>query len=77
MMRMRENAESIAFYSGEGREGSIFKKRFALLLDNFWKIIQKRKQLIWINSGYSQIAIIFRWLWPCRAIWRTRLRWAG
>ena len=24
MMRMRENAESIAFYSGEGREGSIF-----------------------------------------------------
>lgn len=59
MMRMRENAESIAFYSGEGREGSIFKKRFALLLDNFWKIIQKRKQLIWINSGYSQIAIIF------------------
>lgn len=59
MMRMRENAESIAFYSGEGREGNIFKKRFALLLDNFWKIIQKRKQLIWINSGYSQIAIIF------------------
>lgn len=59
MMRMRENAESIAFYNGEGREGSVFKKRFALLLDNFWKIIQKRKQLIWINSGYSQIAIIF------------------
>ncbi len=59
MMRMRENAESIAFYSGEGREGSVFKKRFTLLLDNFWKIIQKRKQLIWINSGYSQIAIIF------------------
>lgn len=59
MMRMRENAESIAFYNGEGREGSVFKKRFALLLENFWKIIQKRKQLIWINSGYSQIAIIF------------------
>ena len=59
MMRMRENAESIAFYSGERREGSVFKKRFTLLLDNFWKIIQKRKQLIWINSGYSQIAIIF------------------
>jgi ABC-type uncharacterized transport system fused permease/ATPase subunit len=30
-----------------------------LLLDNFWQIITKQKQLIWINSGYSQIAIIF------------------
>jgi putative ATP-binding cassette transporter len=28
-------------------------------LDNFWHIIQKQKQLVWINSGYSQIAIIF------------------
>lgn len=59
MMRMRENAESVAFYSGEQQEGSVFKKRFSLLLDNFWKIVNKQKQLIWINSGYSQIAIIF------------------
>lgn len=59
MMRMRENAESIAFYSGEEQEGRVFKKRFAVLLDNFWHIVQKQKQLVWINSGYSQIAIIF------------------
>ena len=59
MMRMRENAESVAFYSGEGHEGSVFKKRFTLLLDNFWNIIKKQKQLIWLNSWYSQIAIIF------------------
>ena len=59
MMRMRENAESVAFYSGEGHEGNVFKKRFGLLLDNFWHIIKKQKQLIWLNSGYSQIAIIF------------------
>ena len=55
MMRMRENAESVAFYSGEGHEGSVFKKRFTLLLNNFWK----QKQLTWLNSWYSQIAIIF------------------
>lgn len=59
MMRLRENAESVAFYAGEGHEGGIFKSRFKLLLDNFWQIITKQKQLIWINSGYSQIAIIF------------------
>jgi len=59
MMRMRENAESIAFYSGEEQESKVFKGRFRTLLDNFWKIIQKQKQLVWINSAYSQIAIIF------------------
>jgi putative ATP-binding cassette transporter len=59
MMRLRENAESVAFYSGEGHESGIFKSRFKLLLDNFWQIITKQKQLIWLNSGYSQIAIIF------------------
>lgn len=59
MMRMRENSESVAFYNGEGHEGNIFKRRFDLLLNNFWHIIKKQKQLVWINSGYSQIAIIF------------------
>ena len=59
MMRMRENCESVAFYNGEEHERGIFKKRFRLLLDNFWSIIRKQKQLIWLNSGYSQIAIIF------------------
>ena len=59
MMRMRENAESVAFYSGEGQEGRVFKKRFSLLLNNFWNIIKKQKQLTWLNSWYSQIAIIF------------------
>lgn len=59
MMRMRENAESVAFYSGEEHEGGVFKKRFTLLLDNFRKIVEKQKQLVWINSAYSQIAIIF------------------
>ena len=59
MMRLRENAESVAFYDGEKQEGTVFKKRFRLLLDNFWKIVQKQKQLVWLNSAYSQIAIIF------------------
>jgi putative ATP-binding cassette transporter len=72
MMRLRENAESVAFYAGEGHEGGIFKNRFKLLLDNFWQIITKQKQLIWINSGYSQIAIIFPSWWPCPAFWPGR-----
>ena len=59
MIRLRENAENIAFYRGEQQESGVFKERFTLLLDNFWRLVTKHKQLIWLNSGYSQIAIIF------------------
>ena len=59
MIRLRESSESVAFYRGEGQESKVFKERFTLLLDNFWKIVNKQKQLVWLNSGYSQIAIIF------------------
>lgn len=59
MIRMREAAESVAFYNGEEREGLVFKERFAKLLKNFWKLVNKQKELIWLGSGYGQIAIIF------------------
>ena len=59
MIRLRESAENVAFYRGEAQEGMVFKERFKLLMDNFWKLVNKQKQLVWLNSGYSQIAIIF------------------
>ena len=59
MIRLRESAESVAFYRGEAQEGSVFKQRFKMLLDNFWKLVNKQKQLVFLKSGYSQIAIIF------------------
>ena len=59
MIRLRESAESVAFYRGEAHEGRVFKNRFKLLLDNFWQLVNKQKQLVFLNSGYSQIAIIF------------------
>lgn len=59
MIRMRESGESVAFYGGENQEKLVFIDRFKRLMDNFWQLVSKRKQLIWINSIYSQIAIIF------------------
>ena len=59
MIRLRESAENVAFYRGEAQEGHVFKERFKLLMDNFWKLVNKQKQLVWLTSGYSQIAIIF------------------
>lgn len=59
LVRLRENSESIAFYGGEFREGQSFMKRFNTVLDNFWQIMKRQKQVTWFISGYGQIAIIF------------------
>jgi putative ATP-binding cassette transporter len=59
LMRVRENAESVAFYEGESAELGIFNKRFKHVFANFWDIMKRQKQLTWFTAGYSQVAIIF------------------
>jgi putative ATP-binding cassette transporter len=59
MVRLRENAENVAFYGGEAREFDTFQTRFARIVANWWGIIKRRKKLTWFTNGYSQLAIIF------------------
>src|SRR5215470_2279021 len=59
MVRLRENAENVAFYGGEAREFDTFKARFARIVANWWGIIKRRKKLTWFTTGYTQLAIIF------------------
>jgi vitamin B12/bleomycin/antimicrobial peptide transport system ATP-binding/permease protein len=59
LMRVRENAESVAFYEGESAELGIFNRRFKHVFTNFWQIMKRQKQLTWFTAGYSQVAIIF------------------
>jgi vitamin B12/bleomycin/antimicrobial peptide transport system ATP-binding/permease protein len=59
LVRLRENAESVALYGGEGPELGVFRQRFARLFDNFWRIMKRRKLLNWFTSGYAQAAVIF------------------
>ena len=59
MVRLRENAENVAFYGGEAREFDTFQNRFARIVANWWGIIRRRKKLTWFTTGYSQLAIIF------------------
>jgi putative ATP-binding cassette transporter len=59
MVRLRENAENVAFYGGEAREFETFASRFARIVANWWGIIIRRKKLTWFTTSYSQLAIIF------------------
>jgi putative ATP-binding cassette transporter len=59
LVRLRENAESVAFYRGEEREVDTFLTRFARIVDNWWGIIRRRKKLTWFTTSYRQVAVIF------------------
>ena len=62
LVRLRENAESVAFYGGEGHEYDVFDRRFGRVVGNWWDLIRRRKRLSWFTTGYSQVAIIFPFL---------------
>jgi vitamin B12/bleomycin/antimicrobial peptide transport system ATP-binding/permease protein len=59
LVRLRENAESVALYRGEAMELSVFQERFRGVFENFWQIMKRQKRLSWFTSGYAQIAVIF------------------
>jgi len=59
MVRLRENAETIAFYRGEPCELDQFETRFTRVVANWWGIIKRQKRLSWFTTGYAQLAIVF------------------
>lgn len=59
MVRLRETAESVAFYNGAAKEEAFLSNRFMTLLRNTLFIIKKQKQLSWLTNSYAQISIIF------------------
>jgi putative ATP-binding cassette transporter len=62
LVRVRENAEGVALYRGEGEELANFRARFGSVIGNWWAIMKKQKQLGWFTNFYAQIAIIFPFL---------------
>ncbi len=59
LVRVRENAEGIALYTGEASERQNLDSRFLRILQNWWQIMKRQKRLTWFTASYSQIAIIF------------------
>jgi putative ATP-binding cassette transporter len=59
LVRVREHAESIALYRGEGPEGAGLLARFGHVVSNYWALVRAQKRLIWAQSFYGQMAVIF------------------
>ena len=59
MMRVRENAESIAFYRGEEIEKKNFKERFKNVVSNYWKLMKRNKLLDFYTNTHTQVTTIF------------------
>ncbi|PXW17387.1 ABC transporter ATP-binding protein/permease [Paraburkholderia caballeronis] len=59
LIRLRENAEQIAFYDGMDTERSNAQGLFAHIRDNWWRVMKYTKRLTFVLSFYGQIAIIF------------------
>src|SRR5947208_5695924 len=62
LVRLRENSEGVALYRGEALEHANFRERFEHVIQNWWGIMRKRKQLNWFVSFYEQFAIVFPYL---------------
>ncbi|KVP41971.1 ABC transporter ATP-binding protein [Burkholderia ubonensis] len=59
LIRVRENAEQIAFYDGEDTENGNARNLFMRIRDNWWRVMKYTKRLTFVLSFYGQIAIIF------------------
>jgi putative ATP-binding cassette transporter len=58
LVRIRENAEAIAFYRGEAREGEQVGGRFTALYDNFTKLIRWTLNLNFFQRGFSLTTMV-------------------
>jgi|APMI01.1.fsa_nt_gi vitamin B12/bleomycin/antimicrobial peptide transport system ATP-binding/permease protein len=58
LVRVRENAESIAFYGGEASELEQVKGTFAGVYSNYRKLIRKQFSLNFFQQAYTQLTLV-------------------
>ena len=58
LMRLRENAESIAFYRGEPQERAQLNRRFEAAFNNYGRLIRKQRSLNLYQRAFSQLTLV-------------------
>ena len=59
LIRVKEYAESIAFYAGEKVEKNRLYKQFLAVIDNMWDIVFRALKFSGFNLVVSQISVVF------------------
>ncbi|MFD1812926.1 ABC transporter ATP-binding protein/permease [Rhodococcus gannanensis] len=59
LVRVRDGAENVAFYRGEGVERQGLLTRFAAVLRNYWQIVYRTLKFNGWNLGVNQVAVVF------------------
>jgi putative ATP-binding cassette transporter len=59
LIRLRENAENVAFYQGEAVERGGLATRFAAIIANAWALLFRGLKFDGFNLGVSQVAVVF------------------
>src|SRR5260370_13024793 len=62
LVRVRENAESVASYGGEQVELGVFRERFQSVADNFRRIMKPQMRLGSFTSSFPHLAVLFPFL---------------
>ncbi len=58
LMRLRENAESIAFYRGEAQERAQIDGKFGKVFTNFARLIKTQRSLNMFQRGFNQLTLV-------------------
>ena len=58
LIRVQDNAESIAFYDGEQQEKKHLSERFSAIIINRWAIVRQMLGLDGFNTGVTQTAML-------------------
>jgi putative ATP-binding cassette transporter len=59
MIRIRENAESIALYGGEQDEEVQLRTAFGQIWRTWWRLMKTQRRLTSFTAGYAQLATVF------------------
>ncbi|GKS76973.1 ABC transporter ATP-binding protein/permease [Acidovorax sp. SUPP950] len=58
LMRLRENAESIAFYRGESQERAQLDHSFQAVFTNYARLIKRQRSLNLFQRAFSQLTVV-------------------
>ncbi|MDY0744375.1 ABC transporter ATP-binding protein/permease [Paucibacter sp. R3-3] len=58
LMRLRENAEAIAFYRGEAQERAQLDRQFQSVYANYGTLIKKQRSLNLFQTAFSQLTLV-------------------